>query len=103
MPTSLLLFRGLGYVRLVHCLTSLPDVPVFRMTSGARYSGVPHNVYVSPVHVSLALLTLNSKHTVLDLLCKAKVHQLKMPFGIDEYVLRLQIAVRNAFALVQEL
>jgi len=30
------------------------DLPVFRMTSGARYSGVPHSVYVSLLSTFLA-------------------------------------------------
>ena len=62
-PTSLLLCRDLAAVSLAH-RPMIPDVPVFLMTSGARYSGVPHNVYVSPVHVN----TNRARHSSSNIL-----------------------------------
>jgi hypothetical protein len=39
---------------------------VFLMTSGARYSGVPHNVYVSPANVSSAFSHLHKFHPLVS-------------------------------------
>ena len=72
------------------------------MTSGARYSGVPHNVYVSPVRVSVSLQSQEARLTILYFLCEPKVDQLKVTFGVNEDVFWFQVAVCNALALVQE-
>lgn len=77
-------------------------MPVFRITSGARYSGVPHSVYVSPARVS-AIPRQTEQPTILYFLCEAKVDQLKVPLGVNEYVLGLEVAVGDALALVQKL
>lgn len=44
---------------------------------------------------------LLSKLTVLDLLRKAKIDEFQMSFSINEYVLRLQISVRDTLGLMQ--
>ena len=76
-------------------------MPVFLITSGARYSGVPHSVYVSPVCISSASSSSNVwQPTILYFLCEPKVDQLKVSFGVNENVLGLQVAVCNAFVLV---
>lgn len=78
-------------------------IPVFRMTSGARYSGVPHSVYVSPISSQFAITAIVSvKPTVLNFLCKSKVNQFQVPLGVDEYVFRLQVPICNSLFLVQE-
>jgi len=38
------------------------DIPVFRITSGARYSGVPHRVYVSPVTANVSQPVSQAEH-----------------------------------------
>ena len=87
----------------MHC-RGVIDVPVFLMTSGARYSGVPHNVYVSPILISeRASSRWDVQRTILHLLGEPKIDQLKMTLGVDQNVLWLQITVCDAFSLVQEL
>ena len=76
---------------------------MFLITSGARYSGVPQSVYVSPTLVSVKLCILRDVLTVLDFLRESKIDQLQMSLGVYEDVLRLQISVCDALALVQEL
>ena len=41
--------------------------------------------------------------TVLDLLCKAKVHKLQVSFCIDQNILGFEIAVCDTLVVVQEL
>ena len=74
------------------------------MTSGARYSGVPHNVYVSPAHaLVVGQRARNRARTIAHLLRKAKIDQFQVTLGINEDVLGLQVSVGHAFVLVQEL
>jgi hypothetical protein len=79
-------------------------VPVFRMTSGARYSGVPHSVYVSPNYISTgSLSTDHDAPTVFNLLGESEVNQLKVSLRIDQNVLWLQVPVCDTLSLMQEL
>jgi len=41
--------------------------------------------------------------TVFHLLCESKVNQLKVPLGVDQNVLGLQIPVCNTLSLMQKL
>jgi hypothetical protein len=82
------------------------------MTSGARYSGVPQSVYVSPVPTFISVrfttestqqpqsmggdLDNEQKLTISNSLRKSKIDQFHMPFGIQQYVLRLQISISNS-------
>lgn len=76
---------------------------MFRMTSGARYSGVPHSVYVSPAESARIAAAYGGVLTVFDLLREAKVDQLQVSLCINEDVLWLQVAVCDALSLVEEL
>lgn len=73
--------------------SSSKDLPVFRITSGARYSGVPQSVYVSAAHrnqlkspFSIHFPSQRQRngrerkdHTLPNALRKSKIHQLQMP------------------------
>jgi len=79
-----------------HQSTAVPW-PVFLITSGARYSGVPQRVYVSPAkdvspqsqRVMSATAPRSSMRTVVNLLCESEIHQLQVAIRIDQDVLRL--------------
>jgi hypothetical protein len=43
------------------------------------------------------------ERTILYFLSKAKVNQLKVAFGVYEYVLGLEISICDSFSLVEEL
>lgn len=43
---------------------------------------------------------MQSHLTILNPLCKAKIHELEMALGIDENVLGLEVAVCDALFLV---
>lgn len=79
-------------------------LPVFLITSGARYSGVPQRVYVSPFfNVSLMPLPIRLEElTVVKLLCKPKVHQFEVTLGINEHVFWFHISIGDALMLVEE-
>lgn len=57
-PTNQLLPHGLRLLGEVQSVgATRVGLPVFRMTSGARYSGVPQSVYVSPATGLVQLYT----------------------------------------------
>ena len=41
--------------------------------------------------------------TIVNLLCKPEIDEFEMSISIDQNVLRLEISIRDAFLLVQEL
>lgn len=43
---------------------------------------------------------LRAEHTAVKLLCKTKVNEFNVAFGIDEDIFRLEISIRNTFLLM---
>jgi hypothetical protein len=79
------------------------DSPVFLITSGARYSGVPHNVYVSPgAGQYIARCFPATPLTVFNLLCESEIDEFQVPLGVYQNVLGLQVPVCDALLLVQK-